>query len=194
MAEDVAEKHLHAFGITTCAHANTTELLVESPFFESPGAAFCDFTQWWTCDNRIGPNSSAMLRPDPLHTSTCLSAHDLEGLNWMYPSCSGAREYPICPENNRNFGYLRILYFCGFPIMIVALIAALASRALRKRQKKELAKIRKQEVIKKLWPQRFAEAQGGAPAQPRAAACAVPPGATTATQRRAPQQGAVWQR
>ena len=68
---------------TTCAHANTTELLVESPFFESPGAAFCDFTQWWTCENRIGPNSSAMLRPDPLHTSTCLSAHDLEGLNWI---------------------------------------------------------------------------------------------------------------
>ena len=185
---------------TTCAHANTTELLVESPFFESPGAAFCDFTQWWTCDNRIGPNSSAMLRPDPLHTSTCLSAHDLEGLNWMYPSCSGARTFPVCPENDRNFGYLRLIYFCGGPIGIVAILAAISSKVLRKRQKNELARVRKQEVVKALWPSRFKElsekgAAGGGGAQPpRAAACAAPPGGTTATRRNPPQGGAVWER
>jgi len=183
---------------TTCAHANTTELLVESPFFESPGAAFCDFTQWWTCDNRIGPNSSAMLRPDPLHTSTCLSAHDLEGLNWMYPSCSGARTFPVCPENDRNFGYLRLIYFCGGPIGIVAIVAAISSRALRKRQKNELARVRKQEVVKALWPSRFKElsekSAAGAAQPPRAAACAAPPGGTTATRRNPPQGGAVWER
>ena len=141
-----------------------------------------------------------MLRPDPLHTSTCLSAHDLEGLNWMYPSCSGARTFPVCPENDRNFGYLRLIYFCGGPIGIVAIVAAISSRALRKRQKNELARVRKQEVVKALWPSRFKElseksaAGAGAAQPPRAAACAAPPGGTTATRRNPPQGGAVWER
>ena len=131
-----------------------------------------------------------MLRPDPLHTIELPLGPRPRGAQLDVPGCSGARTFPVCPENDRNFGYLRLIYFCGGPIGIVAIVAAIASRALRKRQKNELLRVRKQEVVKALWPSRFKElseksaAGAGAAQPPRAAACdGRPPGGTTATRR-----------
>ena len=58
---------------------------------------------------------------------TCLTADDLEGLNFLYPSCVGAAEpvsgtgLPMCIKAQSRSGYLRLAYATGLPYICVSL-------------------------------------------------------------------------
>ena len=48
----------------------------------------------------------------------CLTDDDLAGLNWLYPSCEGAKNVRTCFHSARNIGYLRLFCWVVVPMLI----------------------------------------------------------------------------
>ena len=83
-------------------------------------------------------NSVAAHRP-----TTCLTADDLEGLNFLYPACgeSVARE-PVCTKPARLTGWLRLLTAVMVPYSLVTLLVMSAQNIVRWCQRKHVQKLR----------------------------------------------------
>ena len=91
---------------------------------------------------------------------TCLTPDDLEGLNFLYPSCSGAATVlpstgqPKCIKAFRYTGWLRLIISVMLPWLIVSALSILLQYGLRFHQRKRLKslelvalKLRKQRSI-----------------------------------------------
>jgi len=75
---------------------------------------------------------------------TCLTADDLEGLNFLYPVCEGAMRpkvatgEPLCIKGKRSGGWLRLIYVVFMPWFIVSCIAIIAQIGVRWHIKRRL--------------------------------------------------------
>ena len=75
---------------------------------------------------------------------TCLSVDDLEGLNYLYPTCDGAMMpaldtgQPACIKGKRFSGWLRLIYAVLVPWTIVSVVAILTQYVVRVHQKRVL--------------------------------------------------------
>ena len=47
--------------------------------------------------------------------SACLFPDDLEGLNTLYPACTGAVTNVVCAKSTLNTGYLRLCFYISTP-------------------------------------------------------------------------------
>jgi hypothetical protein len=72
---------------------------------------------------------------------TCLTDDDLEGLNFLYPSCAGALETPLCDVAKRGTGYLRLAIAVGFPYVLVTMILFCTQCCVRSYQQRQLKKL-----------------------------------------------------
>lgn len=84
-------------------------------------------------------NSIAAHRP-----TTCLTADDLEGLNFLYPTCDEAAEprAPICTKPLRLTGYLRLLIAVFVPYSVVTLVVLGLLAFVRWLQREHVAQLR----------------------------------------------------
>ena len=72
---------------------------------------------------------------------TCLGADDLEGLNYLYPTCDGAMKpstrtgEPACIKSKRFSGWLRLIYAVLIPWTFVSSLAILTQCLVRRHTK-----------------------------------------------------------
>lgn len=75
--------------------------------------------------------------------TTCLTTDDLEGLNFLYPTCGENTVHtPICTKPLRLTGYLRLLIAVFLPYSIVTLVVLGILAYVRCRQREHIAKLR----------------------------------------------------
>lgn len=86
------------------------------------------------------PLSSIMYSLTTHTARPCLAQDDLDGLNFLYPSCEYARQTsPICVKSERNIGYIRVALNVLIPFTIIALTSQLLfTYAYRQHTRKEL--------------------------------------------------------
>ena len=78
---------------------------------------------------------------------TCLSADDLEGLNYLYPVCEGAFDplvdtgEPLCIKVQRLTGWLRLLYTVIVPFVIVSFFVISLQLCVRHQQRKRMVSL-----------------------------------------------------
>ncbi|KOO25682.1 hypothetical protein Ctob_011641 [Chrysochromulina tobinii] len=88
--------------------------------------------------------SSIMFSLTTHKSRTCLSADDLEGLNYLYPVCSGAFDVspeqpePLCIKPKSLSGWLRLLYITFTPFVIITLLILSVQLCVRRHQKRKL--------------------------------------------------------
>lgn len=83
-------------------------------------------------------NSVAEHRP-----STCLTPDDLEGLQFLYPTCSDTvLNIPVCTKPERLTGWLRLLIATMVPYSLVTLAVIAAQNGVRSCQRKHVHKLR----------------------------------------------------
>ena len=104
------------------------------------GAAICasPLTDLET-NTSASPAPSIMFATTTHNARACLSADDLDGLNYLYPSCDVVRASarPFCVKAKRRSGYLRLLLAIGVPVALgVALEQLLACYAARRERKR----------------------------------------------------------
>ena len=75
---------------------------------------------------------------------TCLTADDLEGLNYLYPSCTGAfsvderQPEPLCIKAKRQIGWLRLISVIFLPFLISSSTILVVQRLIRRQQEKQM--------------------------------------------------------
>ena len=83
-------------------------------------------------------NSVAAHRP-----KTCLTVDDLEGLNFLYPTCGEDTVHvPVCTKPLRLTGYLRLLIAVFLPYSIVTVVVLWILAYVRWRQREHVTKLR----------------------------------------------------
>ena len=92
--------------------------------------------------------ASIMFSTTTHRSRTCLSADDLEGLNFLYPVCSGA-EYlnadqtePLCIKAKQLSGWLRLLYITFIPFLIVTTLIFIVQMYVRRHQEKRMRSLK----------------------------------------------------
>ena len=74
----------------------------------------------------------------------CLSSDDLDGLNYLYPSCDLVRTSPaLCVKSKRRSGYLRMLLAMGVPVLLGVLITQLLVCYAARRERKRFTQLAK---------------------------------------------------
>ena len=68
----------------------------------------------------------------------CLTDDDLAGLNWLYPSCEGAKNVRTCFHSARNIGYLRLFCWVVVPMLIGLAILLLMIACIKRHQRAQL--------------------------------------------------------
>ena len=89
------------------------------------------------------PTESIMFSQSLFRYRTCLSADDLEGLNFLYPTCSGAFEplntadgpEPLCIKGRNSSGWLRFLFIVAVPFLISSTFVVLVQMCVRREQR-----------------------------------------------------------
>jgi hypothetical protein len=89
------------------------------------------------------PTESIMFSQSLFRYRTCLSADDLEGLNFLYPTCSGAFEpldtadgpQPLCIKGRNSSGWLRFLFIVAVPFLISSTFVVLVQMCVRREQR-----------------------------------------------------------
>jgi len=74
-------------------------------------------------------------------SKTCLTLDDLEGLNFLYPTCEGARTEPECVDNQRLSGWLRLGVAVGIPYVLVTLLLFCCQCGIRSFQRRKVRKL-----------------------------------------------------
>ena len=69
---------------------------------------------------------------------TCLTDDDLEGLNFLYPTCAGAQAKPNCIKRLRHSGWLRLAVAVAIPYLTCTIIIMLIQCAVKYHQKRRL--------------------------------------------------------
>lgn len=89
--------------------------------------------------NRV-PLSSIMYSLTTHSARPCLAQDDLDGLNFLYPSCEYARQTsPVCIRSERNIGYIRFALNVLIPFTAIALTSQLLfTYSYRHHTRKEL--------------------------------------------------------
>ena len=88
--------------------------------------------------NATRPSESIMFSTTTHRARACLTADDLDGLNYLYPSCDLVREgVPMCVKSKRRSGFLRMLLALAVPMMLgIWLTQALICYAGRRQRKR----------------------------------------------------------
>ena len=62
-----------------------------------------------------------------VRAQACLSPDDLDGLNYLYPTCGDytRQQPPSCVKSRRNSGWLRLALVCGLPTALALLVVML---------------------------------------------------------------------
>jgi hypothetical protein len=89
------------------------------------------------------PTESIMFSQSLFRYRTCLSADDLEGLNFLYPTCSGAFEpldtadgpQPLCIKGRNSSGWLRLIFIVTVPFLISSTFVVLVQMCVRREQR-----------------------------------------------------------
>ena len=68
----------------------------------------------------------------------CLTDDDLAGLNWLYPSCEGAKNVRTCFHSARNIGYLRLFCWVVVPLLVALAILLLLIAWVKHHQRQQL--------------------------------------------------------
>lgn len=99
-------------------------------------------------------NASVMFSVTKHRDKTCLSVDDMEGLNFLYPSCQNYRHHPYCLKQSNFLGYIRLAVAASVPFLLVSmfvmLLQCLASRH-NKREIRLIRKARRKSKIKTKW-------------------------------------------
>ncbi len=98
------------------------------------GASSCDYPlQAVELAPLPGPATSSIMYSSTLHRGrSCLSQDDLEGLNFLYPLCTGALATPICKDTPQYSGYLRFTIVLVVPYIFVSLGLFLTQLVVRR--------------------------------------------------------------
>jgi len=73
--------------------------------------------------------------------TSCLSESDLEGLNFLYPTCSGARRTPACKNERVVAGYLRLVIAVAFPYLVTTLLLMIAQAFIKRYHQRRLTEL-----------------------------------------------------
>jgi len=94
-----------------------------------------------TCES---PTSHLALQPEVTDSimfsmtkhraATCLEKNDLDGLNTLYPVCSGYLNEPTCVKTRRDSGWLRLIVAVAVPYMLVTVLLLLVQGCVRAHQ------------------------------------------------------------
>jgi hypothetical protein len=68
----------------------------------------------------------------------CLTDDDLQGLNFLYPTCSGALTEVKCQESKRQAGWLRLGIIVGVPFIICTFVLSITQWIVRRHLQKRL--------------------------------------------------------
>ena len=91
---------------------------------------------------------SIMYSMTTVRDRTCLTADDLEGLNYLYPACTGAffvdekQPEPLCIKAKRQIGWLRLLAVIFMPFFVSAGTILVLQRLIRQQQEKRIRDLR----------------------------------------------------
>ena len=100
---------------------------------------------------RLSPLRSGTPQEDTVMNSmtahrpvTCLTRDDLEGLNFLYPTCDPAEVVasPVCTKPLQLTGYLRLSVAVIVPYSIVSLLVIASQNTVRMLQRRHVAKLR----------------------------------------------------
>ncbi|KAL1523530.1 hypothetical protein AB1Y20_018467 [Prymnesium parvum] len=115
-----------------------------------PNASHCyniwDYVQPNLPPSVSGINSVTAIRPSIMESFTthnptvCISEDDLEGLNTLYPVCSGAIVTPICDKSDMNIGMLRMVSYVIFPAVVGLVLSIILHTSLHSKSQKDLKK------------------------------------------------------
>eukprot|EP00316_Scyphosphaera_apsteinii_P019737 CAMPEP_0119344124 /NCGR_PEP_ID=MMETSP1333-20130426/106809_1 /TAXON_ID=418940 /ORGANISM="Scyphosphaera apsteinii, Strain RCC1455" /LENGTH=647 /DNA_ID=CAMNT_0007356551 /DNA_START=125 /DNA_END=2068 /DNA_ORIENTATION=- len=72
---------------------------------------------------------------------TCLTEDDLDGLNLLYPTCSGAVEQPKCVHKVLLRGWLRLGVAVGFPFVLTVLLLLLLQSSVKLYQRRKVKRL-----------------------------------------------------
>lgn len=85
---------------------------------------------------------------------TCLTADDVEGLDFLYPSCTPGLAAPKCIKTRSHSGYLRLAVAIGVPYLLTTIAILALMSAVRSLQKRRLASLEEEVVrqrVKAAW-------------------------------------------
>ena len=89
----------------------------------------------------LAPNLTGVLGDTIMHSMTkhrsrtCLAADDVEGLDFLYPSCARISSIPQCVKVSGHTGYMRLLVAVGVPYLLASTLLLLTITAVRRYQK-----------------------------------------------------------
>eukprot|EP00326_Haptolina_ericina_P042833 CAMPEP_0181244412 /NCGR_PEP_ID=MMETSP1096-20121128/42847_1 /TAXON_ID=156174 ORGANISM="Chrysochromulina ericina, Strain CCMP281" /NCGR_SAMPLE_ID=MMETSP1096 /ASSEMBLY_ACC=CAM_ASM_000453 /LENGTH=241 /DNA_ID=CAMNT_0023340961 /DNA_START=478 /DNA_END=1203 /DNA_ORIENTATION=+ len=118
-----------------------------------PNESSCTFLWEWVepgVPTSYALNSGATSRTSIMESFTqnnptvCISQDDLEGLNTLYPVCSGATVTPVCDKSELNIGSLRMVSYVVFPGVIGMLLSVIFHTAVESQKAKEHKRVKAQ--------------------------------------------------
>jgi len=83
----------------------------------------------------------------------CLTSDDLEGLNFLYPSCHQPVLEPQCNVSPRLSGYLRLAIAVGFPYVLVTILLLMLQCCVRSFHSRKASKL--EGAVRHLYTERF---------------------------------------
>ena len=92
----------------------------------------------------VDDNDTIMKSVAAHRSTTCLTADDLEGLNFVYPQCDArsVSRMPVCTEPHRLTGYLRLLVAVAIPFSLVTFIVLGVQNVVRSCQRRHVKLLR----------------------------------------------------
>ena len=85
---------------------------------------------------------------------TCLLGDDLDGLNFLYPSCTGFRTDPLCLKQLQLLGYIRLAVAAAVPFVCSTaflMILLAFARWERRREMRIIRKARRKSQMRNKW-------------------------------------------
>jgi len=87
-------------------------------------------------------DTSVMFSVTKHRDRTCLTDDDLDGLNFLYPSCSAFRTSPICQKQPQLLGYIRLAIAAAVPFVGSTAFVMLLLTCVRWERKREMGLLR----------------------------------------------------
>lgn len=90
------------------------------------------------------PNASVMFQFTQNSPHGCLAPDDLEGLNFLYPSCVGALDRVRCRQQTSNVGWLRLAFSVAMPLAATLSATLLVTFYAKRRHARRLRETKAQ--------------------------------------------------
>ena len=122
------------------AHAEAGTNLVAA---ERMGPAVCEREEGAPTRTDAPPAESVMLRFTQNSPYGCLAPDDLDGLNFLYPSCVGALPTVQCAAGQSNVGWLRLAFSVVVPTLVALSVTLALTLYVKRRNGDRMRELRR---------------------------------------------------